>query len=43
MAEEMANSKPACGSDAQAGEYDVALHVVGLCTWDFKTASVVNH
>ena len=29
MAEAMA--KPQCGSESEAGEYDLALHVVGLC------------
>ncbi len=23
--------KPICGSDSQVGEYDVTVHVVGLC------------
>ncbi len=23
--------KPVCGSDGQVGEYDVAIHAVGLC------------
>ncbi|KAI0839971.1 Zinc/iron permease [Hypoxylon sp. FL0890] len=30
MADNMGNMKPACGSGKEAGEYDVALHTVGL-------------
>jgi hypothetical protein len=32
MAEDLGSmTKPLCGSGQQQGEYDVALHVVGLC------------
>ena len=31
MAAMMMDGKPACGGDQQVGEYDVGIHVLGLC------------
>lgn len=29
--------KPACGSGEEVGEYDLPLHVIGLCTYTMST------
>jgi len=31
MAAMMMDGKPVCGGDQQVGEYDVGIHVLGLC------------
>jgi hypothetical protein len=31
MADAIANEKPQCGSGEEVGEYDLPLHVAGLC------------
>ena len=31
MSVDMGNMKPVCGGGKEVGEYDVALHTVGLC------------
>lgn len=31
MSGQVENTKPVCGSDKEAGEYDVVIHTVGLC------------
>lgn len=31
MADMAMDGKPVCGGDKQVGEYDVGIHVLGLC------------
>lgn len=35
VADMLMNGKPACGSDGEVGEYDLGLHVLGLCKSSF--------
>lgn len=35
--------KPACGSGEEAGEYDLPLHVVALCTYTLEHQHGLNH
>jgi zinc transporter 1/2/3 len=31
MADTMMDGKPVCGGNKQVGEYDVGIHILGLC------------